>query len=68
MTSYSFLYGYRPNHGKLMARVEVYEDGYIIFETKKEKQEGFTSAMQDTIQALMFLVKSCVYRSPQRRT
>lgn len=54
------------DHGELVARVAVYEDGYIIFETKKEKQEGFTSAMQDMIQALMFLVKSCVYRSPLR--
>jgi len=51
-------------HGELVARVEVYEYGYTIFETKDKKQEGFTSAMQDMILALMFLVKSCVYRSP----
>ena len=49
-------------HGELVARVEVYEDGYTIFETKKEKQEGVTSAMQDMILAMFFLLKGALDR------
>jgi len=56
------------DYGELLARVEVYGDGYTLFETKDKKQESFTSAMQDMILALMFLVKSCIYRSPTQRT
>lgn len=49
-------YRKRRDHGKMVARVEVYEDGYIIFETKDKKQEGVTTMIQDILFAMMFLV------------